>query len=153
MSEEEKKGFNVKDRRMFTADGEVRRGDDEAAAESPAAATAGPVPPPPPPEADAGGAPSEPPTQAADQPQAGEGGGPELPVDFAGFLISLATQAMQALAQQPPRLREARALVAILEMLKDKSEGRRTPEESEVMDALLYQLRMGYLERQRAGGA
>jgi len=145
---EEKKSFNVKDRRMFTADGEVRRGDDDAAD-----ASAQPSVPPAPPAADAEQAPPEPPPQAAGEPPSAEEGASELPVDFAGFLISLATQAMQALAQQPPRLREARALVAVLEMLKDKSEGRRTAEESEVLEGLLYQLRMGYLERQRAGGA
>jgi hypothetical protein len=144
---EEKKSFNVKDRRMFTADGEVRRGDDDDLRDV-ARPAAGPASP----EPGTGPAPTEPPP-AEGAPRGADASGPEPPVDFAGFLVSLATQAMQALAQQPPRLREARTLINIVEMLQDKSEGRRTPEENEVLEALLYQLRMGYLERQRAGGA
>jgi hypothetical protein len=138
---EENKPFNVKDRRMFTADGEVRREEPD-----PPPAAQAPEPQPPPPEAAA--PPEEPPLDAPED----ERGAPTA-VDFPGFLMSLASQGMQALVAQPPRLREARALISILEMLKDKTEGRRTPEENDVLDALLYQLRMGYLERQRTGGA
>jgi hypothetical protein len=35
-------------------------------------------------------------------------------------------------------------------MLKDKTEGRRTPEEGRVLDELLFQLRMAYVQRQEA---
>ncbi len=142
---EEKKAFNVKDRRMFTADGEARREDEAAEAEAapaPAAREAAPADPEPPHESPEGG-----PESGDDDP------GTPLAVDFPGFLMSLAAQGLQALMAQPPRLREARALVSILEMLKDKTEGRRTSEETDVLESLLYQLRMGYLERQRAGGA
>ncbi len=139
---EEKRTFSVKDRRTFTAEGEVRAQSDEPApADAPVSQAAAPPEPEPEPPGD---------PEAAEM----EGGGDEsLPVDLAGFLMSLAAQGMQALMQQPPRLREARALVSILEMLEDKTRGRRTAEESDVLDTLLYQLRMGYLERQRAGGA
>ena len=42
---------------------------------------------------------------------------------------------------------------AILEMLSDKTEGRRTPQEDEVLKGLLYELRMAYVEKSRAGGS
>lgn len=142
---EEKKAFNVKDRRMFTAEGEVRPEAEnvvpEAEAAPPSETPRAAQPPPAP----------EPPPEAGRE--ANETETAELPIDFPGFLMSLAAQGMQALMQQPPRLREARALVSILEMLEDKTRGRRTSDESDVLETLLYQLRMGYLERQRAGGA
>ena len=50
-------------------------------------------------------------------------------------------------------LEEARSLIGILEMLKDKTEGRRTPREDQVLDGLLYELRMAYVARAREGGA
>lgn len=148
MSDESNKTFRVKDRRMFTAEGDVRSADDAPAAATPTAEPAPAPEPPPPPTASEPEPEPEPDPAAPAEAESGEG-----PVDFSGFIASLATQAMQALMQQPPRLREARTLVSILEMLKDKTEGRRTAEESDLFDALLYQLRMGYIERQRAGGA
>jgi hypothetical protein len=44
-------------------------------------------------------------------------------------------------------------MIAILEMLRDKTEGRRTPDEDAVLDGLLYELRMGYVAVARAVGA
>jgi hypothetical protein len=41
--------------------------------------------------------------------------------------------------------------VAILEMLRDKTEGRRTAQEDALLADLLFQLRMAYVERTRAG--
>ena len=43
----------------------------------------------------------------------------------------------------------ARQIVAILEMLKDKTEGRRTANEDALLAELLFQLRMAYVERAR----
>jgi hypothetical protein len=42
-------------------------------------------------------------------------------------------------------------MIAILEMLRDKTQGRRSSEEDEVLESILYQLRMAYLHK--AGGA
>ncbi len=143
---EEKKTFNVKDRRMFTAEGDVRRqAEDEARDERPANE--------PPPRSGEDADPDHATSGRDEAPEAKADLGPEGPVDFPNFLVSLAAQGMQALMDQPPRLREARAMVSILEMLEDKTRGRRTAEENDVLETLLYQLRMGYLERQRAGGA
>jgi hypothetical protein len=84
---------------------------------------------------------------------------PGVPADFVGLLLSLGTQAAMLLGQPPgdaaaaaADLEAARALISLLEVLKDKSEGRRTPEEEEVLQGLLYQLRLAYVARTRVGG-
>ena len=53
----------------------------------------------------------------------------------------------------PPDLNGAKWLISILEMLRDKTEGRRTQEETDSLEAILFELRMAYIERTRAGGA
>ncbi|HET7292488.1 MAG TPA: DUF1844 domain-containing protein [Vicinamibacteria bacterium] len=130
---EESKGFTVNDRRHFTADGTPRaegtsRGDPEA----------GPV--------RSAGEPS---------PTAPEG------VDFGSFLLSLAGQASVLLGAGGEKGEEARKadldgarqVISILEMLKDKTEGRRTPEEDQLLEGILYELRMAWVARARAGVA
>jgi hypothetical protein len=44
-------------------------------------------------------------------------------------------------------------VIGLLEVLRDKTEGRRTPEEDGLLDSILYELRMAYVARTRAGGA
>ncbi len=134
----ENKSFTVKDRRLFTPDGELRGEADEAV-------PAGPIPAPRPeppvaPDPPAGPAPAPSPRQGTH-------------IELAEFLMSLGAQALDALMARPPQLEQARALIGVLEMLEGKTCGRRTAEESEVLDTLLYQLRMGYLEQTRAGRA
>jgi hypothetical protein len=50
-------------------------------------------------------------------------------------------------------LEGARSVISILDMLKEKTEGRRTDAEEALLDQLLFQLRMAYVEKTRAGGA
>ena len=86
---------------------------------------------------------------------AGEDAGP---ADFSHFLLGLAAEAGRLLAGEgvpegTPRvevLAGARQIVAILEMLKDKTQGRRTVDEDALLAELLFQLRMAYIERARA---
>ncbi len=129
---EDTKPFTVKDRRHFNAAGEAR---DEAAAPEPV---------------------SEP--AAAPQPQQGHqvppSGAPhEYPADFAGLLISLGAQAASFLSTEPPELVGARALIHLIEVLEDKSAGRRTPEEDRLLERLLFELRMGFVARRRSSEA
>ena len=137
MSDSEKP-FTVSDRRHFTPEGRPR-GEDEPADE---------------------GTPQEP-MAAASEPSAsaafpaGEDAGP---ADFSHFLLGLAAEAGRLLAGEgvpegTPRvevLAGARQIVAILEMLKHKTEGRRTADEDALLAELLFQLRMTYVERSRA---
>jgi len=133
--DEENKPFTVRDRRKFTPDGALR-----PEADAPPAAE--PQEPQAPPERR-----PEPPAARSDVPA-------EEAVDFPSFLVSLASQASLYLtATEGPReenLRGARHMISILEMLADKTQGRRTPQEDELLERMLYELRMAYVERSRA---
>jgi hypothetical protein len=139
---DEKKPFTVTDRRLFTSDGERRETSEAEVAEREAPA---------PPAAPA----KQAPRPVGRSPL--EGRGPSVPgvpgVDFASFLLGLGAQAGMLLGREgePADLAGARELIAILEMLRDKTEGRRTAEEDEVLEGILYELRMAYLHK--AGGA
>jgi hypothetical protein len=123
---DEKKSYKVTDRRHSTLESEA------AVAEEPPVA----------PEADHG------PAAASDT--------APPPADFITFIVSLAHQAaalMGGAEGAPPDLKGARWLISIIEMLGDKTEGRRTPQETEALESILYELRMVFVERSRAGGA
>jgi hypothetical protein len=134
---EERKSFTVNDRRHFTADGDTREPEPEAA---PATSETEP------PENETRSA-----TSAARPP------GPAGPADFSQFLLSLGAQAGFLLTPQEgveraEALDGARSIISILEMLKDKTEGRRTDDEERVLEGLLYELRMAYVAAAREGG-
>lgn len=86
-------------------------------------------------------------------------GGRELPkVDFSTFVLSLATAALYQLGALPDpasgRPAEADPLVArqtleTLEMLREKTQGNLTEEERKLIDSLLYDLRLRYVELTR----
>ncbi|MCG6924598.1 MAG: DUF1844 domain-containing protein [Acidobacteria bacterium] len=173
---ESKKSFTVKDRRHFTPEGQVREepekpvdaGESSGEASSTAAAAGADhelSPPATDPEDDrpVGSAPAEAPpgsSSTTPDPGGGEAAGAG-PADFGQFLLSLGAQAGMLLSGQGlpegtdagEALAGARSIISILEMLKGKTEGRRTDQEDEVLEGLLYQLRMAYVERSRAGGS
>jgi hypothetical protein len=80
--------------------------------------------------------------------------------DFGQFLVSLAAQASLLLVGQglpegtdpAEALEGAQSIIAVLEMLREKTEGRRTARESEILEGLLFELRMAYVEKSRASG-
>lgn len=86
-------------------------------------------------------------------------GGRDLPkVDFSTFVLSLATAALYQLGAVPDPQSggavEADPLVArqtleTLEMLREKTRGNLTEEERELIDSLLYDLRLRYVELTR----
>lgn len=150
---EEKKPFTVSDRRHFTPEGEARAREGEAPSTRPGpAATA---------EAEGREAARPRPEGAAPDRAAAHAGGapPEAPASFVGLLLSLGAQAAMLLGGggdpegSPTDPEGARALITLLEVLQEKTEGRRTPEEDEVLESLLYQLRMEYLARTTVKGA
>jgi uncharacterized protein DUF1844 len=142
MSDDSKR-FTVNDRRLFTREGEKREADE--------------TPPPPAPEATAPARPAPAPAAPGPPPAAGE----DRQLDFVGLLVSLAAQASVLLTgdaggggePRGPDLAGARAFISLLEVLQEKTQGRRTAEEDEVLESLLYELRMGYVAVSRAGGA
>jgi hypothetical protein len=131
MSQSEK-SFTVSDRRHFTPEGRPR--EDPAEAE-------------------------EPQKHSAPHGEATPASGADEPVEFAQFILGLASEAGRLMAgdgapagtSPAEALAGARHIVAILEMLKDKTETRRTPEEDALLSELLFQLRMAYVEQTRAG--
>lgn len=147
---EEPRSFTVKDRRHFTPDGQARDPEEGTAAESgppEARATAAEV------------APVEGPLRTEPEGRSAPSGARAAgPVDFAQFLLSMGAQASLLLSGEiegvdaAQALGEARSLIGILEMLKDKTEGRREPREDQVLEGLLYELRMAYVERAREVG-
>lgn len=81
-------------------------------------------------------------------------------VSFPAFLISLATTAAvhfgdvpdPATGQtQPANLPAARQLIEILGMLQEKTQGNLTPDETKLLDDLLYELRMRFVQAQQSG--
>jgi hypothetical protein len=149
---EEQKSFTVKDRRHFTSDGQTREPDaEEKAQEEPAPPSAAQQPTPP-----AAQEPAPPPKN--DREMAGMPPAPGGAIDFGQFILSLGAQAGMLLGgpvegvSAQEALAEGRSLIGILEMLRDKTEGRRTPREEEVLEGLLYELRMAYVARAREAG-
>jgi uncharacterized protein DUF1844 len=43
-------------------------------------------------------------------------------------------------------------LIELLGVLKEKTEGRRTPQEDQLVEGLLYELRMAYVQATKAAG-
>jgi hypothetical protein len=66
-------------------------------------------------------------------------------VSFSSFVISLAAQAADFIGGEQKDLGAARQMISALEMLKDKSEGRRTEDESRIIDAILFDLRLAFV--------
>ena len=156
MSETEKP-FTVSDRRHFTADGCPREETEPEASSSGESTSVPPGESAPPP-------PGEPPPAEAPEPSPrGEAaGGPAAgPADFSQFLLSLGAQASMLLSGQglpedadpQEAVDGARSIISILEMLHDKTDGRRTKQEDEVIEGLLFELRMAYVEKSRVGGS
>ena len=79
----------------------------------------------------------------------------ELPEpDFRVFVASLATQVFMALGQmenpltkkKETDLPQSRYLIDILRMLKEKTKGNLTPDETKQLDTLLYNLQLVYVK-------
>src|SRR5262245_42193477 len=116
--------LKVTDRRHFTADGQLKN---DAPPENAAPVeSARPEPPTGEP------LPREPRHEGSD-------------VAFANFLLSLGAQAADLIGGPEPELAGARQIIAVLEMLKDKTEGRRTPDESRILDGILFDLRLAFV--------
>lgn len=131
--EQEGKGFTVIDRRHGR--------ESESAASEPA-----------PPRAQA-----DPAAKPAAEPAPGRAPGPLPAIDFATFLMSLSTSALVHLGLVPgregtpgaPDLPMARQTIDILEILEEKTRGNLSVEEAHLLESLLYELRMRYVDAQK----
>ena len=130
MSEEilEGDGFTVKDKRAFDSDGKVREPSEKA-------------------DDTAGRAKEEPEKERVKQ-------APPLPeVNFSSFLLSLSSSVLLHLGEIPDpqsggKMKDmalAKQSIDILTLLKDKTEGNLTEEEKNLLENLLYDLRMRFV--------
>jgi Domain of unknown function (DUF1844) len=178
--EESSKGFKIQDRRRFSAEGELKP--EFSGADEPAAAPGSDTPPSGASLRSAGVHASVQPQgqTAASQPQqadatrgyaaARSAGGDEAQpsgtgaqmgeISFGAFLMSLSTEALVHLGEmsdpsggQPQcDLAMAQQLIDILGMLREKTRGNLDHDEQALLDAILFDLRMKYVEIARRNG-
>ena len=146
---EEDKPIRVVDRRMFTAEGELRPDfQAEEAAEAPQATQAAPLPEPsPPPRAE----------------PAGPAAGPERATSqaFITLVSFLATNVYHALGIDPMTGKTlarrdtaaAQQMIEWLAVLEQKGRGNLNFEETDLLSRALYELRLAYVEAVRPPGA
>ena len=144
--EEQQQGrFKVTDRRQFTSEGETREEDPQ----QPTPQAQEPAPKEQQPAAET--------SQEAEASQAPPQDSSRS-VDFASFLLSLATTGMVHLGEIPEPstgqksedLEGARQMIEILDIMKVKTEGNLSGEESKLLENLLYELRMKFLSKSKA---
>jgi Domain of unknown function (DUF1844) len=149
--EEKPKAFKVEDRRRFSAEGEPKP---EQAPEQPSRAEPPPAPAPhaadTPPRIDTG------PNFTTGGPRDRQGGAAgEL--TFATFMVGLSTQALVHLGEIPEPhsgkvegdLRAAEQVIDIIAMLSEKTRGNLDADEAQLIETILFELRMKYVERAR----
>jgi hypothetical protein len=123
----EEGGIKVEDRRRFDSEGHAREGAEDRA---PAAGAK---------DAAAGGA---------------RGGGEQPALNFSTFVLSLATSAQVHLGAVPnpmtgkaePNLPFAKETIDLIGMLEEKTRGNLTEDERRLLEHVLYDLRMMYIE-------
>lgn len=144
--EEPKSGFRVKDSRRFSADGNERVPGDEAAPKAPEPNA------PLPPEKEVRG-------EGFTARDAAEDGMPEM--NFSTFVLSLhASAAMhmglvadpQTGKPLPVQLPLAQQTIDILSMMEAKTRGNLDQDEERLLGAVLYELRMLFLEQRKKHG-
>jgi hypothetical protein len=129
------RGFRVTDRRRFSDEGEARPGEEATEAPTPAA-------------------PEHPPAEHGEPPHAA----PDEPVSFSTFVLGLSTQALfhlgeiadPATGQAHADLTAAKHVIDILGILKTKTRNNLEQAEERLLDAVLYDLRLKYVELVRA---
>jgi len=134
---EERRGFQVRDRRRFSESGEAREDASEDVA----------------PNAPETAAPSASAFQRFDRPAAAE------PVTFSTFVLGLSTQALLHLGEIPDPVSQklerdlaaAKQVIDILGVLREKTRNNLQAGEETLLDSVLYDLRMRYVELARSG--
>jgi len=138
MGEENKeKGFVIKDRRLFDESGAVRADEGSKAEEKkPAPGVEKPKAPP----------------EEKAPPEQDEPAFPEI--NFTGFIFSLSTTAMYHFGDFPDpvtketkrNLPAAKQTIDILSILKTKTEGNLDEDEKQLLDGILFELRMRFVK-------
>jgi hypothetical protein len=136
MDNPEKPRLKVTDRRQFTREGERRADAEEQETRSAPAA--------------------ERPRPAQERAQSERAQDP-LSIDFGRLVLSLARQTLMLLGEEPnpmdgrmeADLEGARETIDILMLLRAKTHGNLTPEESALLEQMIYELQMKYAHKTR----
>jgi hypothetical protein len=140
MSEEkDEQSFTFKDKRRFYTSGDDREEGAEQADEQPAEEAA---------ESQAAAAEASVESSAASEP-----GGERADLAFSTFIVGLASQAFMFLGaiadpadqQIKKDLEQAAAMIALVEVLREKTRGNLTEDEDSMFEDVLYQLHMRYV--------
>ena len=67
-------------------------------------------------------------------------------IDLTTFFLSVSAAAMQAMQQEKPDKMMAKHNIDLLELLQEKTQGNRSPEEDQLLNQLLFQLRMTFVK-------
>ena len=165
MAEEEKeRGFKVADRRRFSAEGETKPEVEDRPAVEPKKSADQPAQAQHSHEHPAHGGPTEGAQAeasaayqkaASSQPGAQDLGPQDL--TFASFVVGLSTEALALMGEMPhpatgERMHDlvgAQQLIDIIAILQDKTRGNLSHDEDTLLDAILFDLRMKYVEKAR----
>jgi Domain of unknown function (DUF1844) len=147
-SEEKERGFKVQDRRRFSAEGEAKPGTEDTTANKFDQPELKPGPASEP-NASATAASAASPKSSPDA-----GSGPVLEINFATFLVGLSSEALAALGEIPDPssherrrdLASAQQLIDVIGMLQEKTRGNLDSHEQNLIEAILFDLRMKYVE-------
>jgi len=93
-------------------------------------------------------------------PEPSRGPGPESERNLVGLFMMLASSAVVSLGDAPDPmtgqrhrdLTNAADAIDLLILLREKTEGHRTPEETQVLDELLYDLQLRYVNAMKQAG-
>jgi Domain of unknown function (DUF1844) len=154
MTKEEEKPIRVFDRRMFTAEGELRPDyePEEREPPRPPAREAGPASPAPPAEAERAGPELEPPPSSEEG--APEPREPRTPFGaLVGWIATNAYAALGLLSDAGGRahrdLAAAKQMIDWLALLEQKTRGNLSFEETDFLSRALYELRLAFVEMSR----
>ncbi|UCF39288.1 MAG: DUF1844 domain-containing protein [Acidobacteriota bacterium] len=135
--------FKVADKRKFTSEGDPLRDDEPKKV----------------PDRERGATPEQQSTQATPPKGADDhlDGEDESSVDFAGFLLSLATSSLAHMGELPDpstgqkeqNLPAAKQMIDILTILREKTKGNLSADEDRLFENLLYELRMKFLSKSK----
>ena len=70
--------------------------------------------------------------------------------DLTTFFFSVYQQGMQSMEAGSPDLNLARHNIELLELMKEKTQGNRTDEENQLIEHLLFQLRMTFVQSSKS---
>jgi len=136
--EQEEQGFRITDKRAFSSDGERQ-----------------PDPP------------AKEPEKAQEVPDSGVSAGPDpgkedspgadAKIDFPSYILSYYTQGLVLLGEVPnpytqkkeEDLQGAQHIIDILTLLKEKTQGNLSQDEVQLLESVLYELRMKYMAKQK----